>query len=315
MKRSTRWHSGLLLLVITGCVQVLAQASIQKQAVIELPFELIHGTIIVPATVNGAGPFWMMLDTGADPSIVELGIAKSAGLKIAASGQQGSGGGTSHNLSYETSLPVVRLGGLTATKVDALAMDLSKLSSTLGRPIGGVLGYSLFKRRIVQIDYPNRKVRFYKIAPSCAGVSHSHPPNCTKLSFRYNDDILATGVTVDGKPVTTNVDTGSNSSFQLSPAAVDKLGLSEDLARAHTSSSVGFNGTLNNHEGTVRNVAVGKISVNNPSVIFFGKGMGMDEESWDLRIGSAFLKDYAVTLDFRHGKITLTRAVDLQPEH
>ena len=109
-----------------------------KQSVIELPFELLHGTIIVPATVNGAGPFWMMLDTGADPSIVELGIAKSAGLKIAASGQQGSGGGTSHNLSYETSLPVVQLGGLTATKIDALAMDLSKLSSTLGRPIGGV---------------------------------------------------------------------------------------------------------------------------------------------------------------------------------
>jgi len=315
MKRSTQWHSGLLLLVITGCVQVLAQSSIQKQAVIELPFELLHGTIIVPATVNGAGPFWMMLDTGADPSIVELGIAKSAGLKIAASGQQGSGGGTSHNLSYETSLPVVQLGGLTAIKIDALAMDLSKLSSTLGRPIGGVLGYSLFKRRIVQIDYPNRKVRFYKDAPSCAGAALSQPPKCTTLPFRYKDDILASGVTVDGKPVTTNVDTGSNSSFQLSPAAVDKLGLSEDLARAHTSSSVGFNGALNNHEGTVRNVAVGTISVNDPPVIFFGKGMGMDEESWDLRIGSAFLKDYVVTLDFRRGKITLTRAVDLQPQH
>lgn len=310
MERSIQRHFRLLLLVIAGCVQVLAQASVQKQAVIEVPFELIHGTIIVPATVNGAGPFWMMLDTGADPSIVELGIAKSTGLKIAASGQQGSGGGTSHNLSYETSLPLVQLGSLTATKVDALAMDLSKLSSTLGRPIGGVLGYSLFKRRIVRIDYPNRKVRFYKNAPSCAGAALSQPPKCTTLPFRCKDDILATGVTVDGKPVTTNVDTGSNSSFQLSPAAVDKLGLSEDLARAHTSSSVGFNGALNNHEGTVRNVAVGKTSVNNPPVIFFGKGMGMDEESWDLRIESAFLKDYAVTLDFRHAQITLAPAVN-----
>ncbi len=150
----------------------------------------------------------------------------------------GIGGGTSHNVSYETSLPVVQLGGLTATKVDALAMDLSKLSSALGRPIGGVLGYSLLKTRIVQIDYPNRTVRFYTNAPSCAGAPHSHPPKCTKLSFRYKDDILATGVTVDGKPVTTNVDTGSNSSFQLSPAAVEKLGLSENVARAHASTSV-----------------------------------------------------------------------------
>jgi len=35
---------------------------------------------------------------------------------------------------------------------------------------------------------------------------------------------------------------------------------------------------------------------------------------WDLRIGSAFLKNFAVTLDYRHGQITLTRAVNPQPE-
>jgi hypothetical protein len=99
MKRSAEWHFGLFLFFVTCCVQVLARVPVPKQAVIEVPFEFIHGAITVPATVNGAGPIWMMLDTGADPSIVELGIAKSAGLKISASGQQGSGGGTSHNLS------------------------------------------------------------------------------------------------------------------------------------------------------------------------------------------------------------------------
>jgi hypothetical protein len=56
-------------------------------------------------------------------------------------------------------------------------------------------------------------------------------------------------------------------------------------------------------------VTVGTISRNDPTVVFFGKGMGMDKELWDLRIGSAFLKDFVVTLDFRHGEITLTRTV------
>jgi hypothetical protein len=60
--------------------------------------------------------------------------------------------------------------------------------------------------------------------------------------------------------VTTNVDTGSNSSFQVSPAALDKLGLGKDVARAYASSSAGFNGVLNYHEGTVHSVAVGTIS-------------------------------------------------------
>jgi Aspartyl protease len=130
MKQSNQWHSGLLPLVITCCVQVLGQAPVPKQTVIEVPFELIRGEIVVPVTVNGAGPFWMLLDTGVDPSVVELGTAKSIGLKIAANGHQGDGGGTSRNLAYETSLPIVQLGGLTATKIDALAMDLSKISAT-----------------------------------------------------------------------------------------------------------------------------------------------------------------------------------------
>jgi hypothetical protein len=90
------------------------------------------------------------------------------------------------------------------------------------------------------------------------------------LSFRYKMTSLASGVTVDGKPVTTNVDTGSNSNFPLTPAVLDKLGLSEDFARAHASSSMGFNGNLKNREGKVRNVTVGTISVNDPTAVFFG---------------------------------------------
>ena len=86
---------------------------------------------------------------------------------------------------------------------------------------------------------------------------------------------------------------------------MDKLGLSEDVARAHESSSVEFNGDLKNREGTVSNIMVGTISRNDPTVVFFGKGMGLDKELWDLRIGSAFLKDFVVTLDYRHGLITL----------
>jgi predicted aspartyl protease len=305
MKRSFGCVAALFLFALLCRAQLMAQTPAAKEAVIEIPFEFIHGEIIVQASLNGNGPFSMMLDTGADPSIVELSTAKSLALKISSSGATGSGGGTDQNLAYETSLPLVQLGGLAATNVDALAMDLSKISSGLGRPITAVLGYSLLKKRIVQIDYPHQKVRFLTTAPSCPAATHSKSRGCTLLPFRYKDDILASGVTLNGKPVTANVDTGSNSNFQLTPAAVDRLGLSADVARAHPSSSTGFNGNLKNREGTVRNVRVGTISLNEPPVVFFGQGMGMDKEHWDLRIGSAFLKDYVVTLDYPHGRITL----------
>lgn len=306
MKRSSGLNFGWLLLAATGCLRVFAQVPAIEQSVVEIPFEFVRGSVVVQVMVNGKGQFSMLLDTGADPSIVDLETAKSIGLEIAAKGEQGSGGGKDANPAYETSLPTVQLGSFTATNVAALAMDLSRISTALGRPIGGVLGYSLLKSRIVQIDYPNRKVRFMTKAPSCAEAARSGAGKCTTLSFRYKNDILAAGVKVNGKRVTTNFDTGSNGTFQVAPAAVEKLRLGEDVARAHPASSVGFNGALKNQEGTVRNVSVGTISVNEPTVVFYGKGTGMDKEPWDLRVGNGFLKDFVVTLDFQHGRIMLT---------
>jgi predicted aspartyl protease len=306
MKRSWGLNFGLLLIAAIGCPRVSTQVPVIEPSMVEIPFEFVRGAIVVQATVNGKGRFSMLLDTGADPSIVDLDTAKSIGLEVAAQGDQGSGGGKDANPAYETSLPTVQLDSFTATNVAALAMDLSKISTALGRTIGGVLGYSLLKSRIVQIDYPNRKVRFMTKAPSCAEAVHLAVGKCTTLSFRYKNDILAAGVEVNGKRVTANFDTGSNGTFQVTPSAVEKLRLGEEVARAHPTSSMGFNGALKNQEGTVRNVRVGTISVNEPTVVFYGKGMGMDKEPWDLRVGNGFLKDFVLTLDFQHGRILLT---------
>ena len=52
-----------------------------------------------------------------------------------------------------------------ARDIAAATVDLSKLSERIGKPIHGVLGYSFLKDRIVQIDYPNSKLRFFSESP------------------------------------------------------------------------------------------------------------------------------------------------------
>jgi hypothetical protein len=302
-----KWYASCIcstLLLSLLCPHLLAQSLGTSGWYAEVPFDLVHGTVLLQATVNGRGPYWVMLDTGADPSLVDMKIAKEVKLKLARKGEQGSGGGTTVNLAYRTVLPRVQIGDLTATHVAALGMDLSKISAALGRPVALILGYSLMQNRILQIDYPKRKVRFLRVAPSCPEPL-LHKPQCTELQFQYKDDILASGVTVNGKPAIANIDTGSNSTFQIGPFAIDKLGLQEDVARAHPSTSVGFNGSLNRAEGTVRHVTVGSFSAEGPAVAFFGKGVGVDDEPWDIRVGSGFLKDYVLTLDFLHDRIVL----------
>jgi hypothetical protein len=54
-------------------------------------------------------------------------------------------------------------------------------------------------------------------------------------------------------------------------------------------------------------VTIGGISVDQPSVVFFGKGTGRDKKPWGVNIGDVFLKDFVVTIDYRSKLVTLEK--------
>lgn len=294
------------LLVAIGGFDSFAQTR-SRQKVVEVPFDLYRNEIIVQVKVNGRGPLNMMLDTGTDPSAIDLATARELGLKLDQVGRRGEGGGTDVNLAYGTIVPFVEVGSMTVKNLEAAAIDLTKVGERLGKPLHGVLGHSLLNGRIVQIDYPNRVVRFYSQSPFAKAASRLNTSNRTVLSFRYADNVLIDEVFVNGKKVVGNLDTGSNGTFQLTPAAVAYLGLEEEVNRARASTAVGYNGVAENREGKISNITLGGISVDDPTVVFFGKGTGRDKKPWAVNIGNAFLKDFVVTIDYRSKRITLER--------
>ena len=294
-------------LLVTGCAFASFSQVKGKQQVVEVPFDFYRNEIIVQVKVNGKGPFNMMLDTGTDPSAVDIATAREIGLKLDAVGSRATGGGTGVNLVYGTKLPLVELGGITAKNLEAAAIDLTKVSERLGKPLHGVLGHSLLNGRIVQIDYPNRVVRFYSQPLFSKTRNQLNTAKRTMVSFRYADNVLIDEVSVNGKKVVASVDTGSNGTFDLTPAAVSYLGLEEEVNNARVATDVGYNGVSENRAGTVSNVTIGGISVDTPAVRFFGKGTGRDKRPWGLNLGNAFLKDFVVTIDYRSKLITLEK--------
>jgi predicted aspartyl protease len=293
----------LLCFVLLTLFVSSAQAG-GKQQVVEVPFDFYKNEIILQVKVNGKGPFNMMLDTGTDPSAVDLTTARDIGLKLHPLGKPGTGGGTDVNLTYYTELPLVEVSSFTVKDVETLALDLSKVSERLGKPLHGVLGHSVLNGRIVQIDYPNRVVRFYS-QPLFSKAANT--PKRSVLSFRYADNVLLDDVFVNGKKMVGNLDTGSSGTFNLTPAAVSYLGLEEEFDQAPVSTDVGYNGVSQNRKGKVNNVTVGGISVDAPAVIFFGKGTGRDKKAWGINIGNGFLKDFVLTLDYRNKLVVLER--------
>ena len=289
-------------------ISALGQSQTIK-SVVDVPFEFVRNQIVVQVKIAGKGPFNMLFDTDTDPSAINLATARELGLKLGSKGYQGTGGGTETNLVYPTNMPGVELGGVTAKEVFAAAIDLTKLSGKLGKPIHGVLGYSFLKNRIFQIDYPSSKIRFYAASPYPGIQNSPNTASRTMLAFRYDNNVIVDSVFVNGQKMRATLDTGGSNTFALTSEAITMLGLAEDARNAKAEVSAGYNGEFESKTGTLKSVRIGSLSVDSSPVSFWSAGTGHDKKKYQLSIGNGFFKNYLVTFDFR-SKIVVFEKVE-----
>ncbi|MDQ3821336.1 MAG: retroviral-like aspartic protease family protein, partial [Acidobacteriota bacterium] len=157
--------------------------AVNEGSAIEVPFLFDHKLVFVKVTINGKGPFNMLLDTGSDISAVNLTEAREIGLQLGAKGRV-EGAGTDQTKFYRTRLAQVEVGGLTVKDISAGAIDLSKIGQALHTNLDGVLGYNFLQGRVVQIDYPKRVVRFYSVMPFPSYDRQQNSERRVALPFR-----------------------------------------------------------------------------------------------------------------------------------
>jgi predicted aspartyl protease len=296
-----------LILVLT-CGAGLAQSAKQTpKPPVEVPFAFEHNQIILQVKIVGKGPFNMLLDTNTDPSAIDAATARELGLLVGAKGATATGGGTEKNTVYPAQLPIVELGAITAKDIAAATIDLTRLGERIGKPIHGVLGYSFLKDRIVQIDYPNQKLRFFTESPYPRIQFGPNTVNIIAFPFRYEDgEMMIESVFVNNEKMRATLDTGSSGTFSLTPEAVAQLGL-EEQGRDDEDESVGYNGAFKSKIGTLKAVRMGKLSVDSAQATFWLPGTGHDHKKFQVNIGNGFFKDFMVTFDLKNKMVVFER--------
>ncbi len=302
MLRVMREAPGVLA-TIALCFLSAVQVSVRAQTsarnhFFEIPFELVHDQILLEVKIGGKGPFTMLLDTDTDPSAIDLETARDAGLSVGSKAYQASGGGTDKNVTFTTKIPSIELGNLTARNIAAGTIDLKKISERIGRPIHGVLGYSFLKDRIVQIDYPSQKIRFYETTPYPGIQNAPNMVNRIAVAFRYDEDVLIDSVFINGEKMRATLDTGSSGTLSLTPEAIKILGLEEEAQDGETKTAVGYNGEYKNRTGILKSVRLGRLSLESVEATFWLPGTGHDKARFHVNIGNGFMKDFVVTFDF-----------------
>lgn len=274
---------------------------------IEVPFNFIHNQIILQPEIPDLGQVHMLLDTGTDPSALDLAFAQAKGRRLSPLAETGTGAGTQAVTLFATDPLEIRLGNLVATNVTALGVDLAKVANRLGQPLHGVLGYSFLAKRVVQIDYPQRVLRFY---PDAATYQAAHPsprPHAGIPMLLWDNFPLIEQVYVNHTPIRATLDTGSSGALTLFPAAIHHLGLTQTVPANPTSNAIGYGGREEQHKGRVDSVAFANVDFGPTEVTFVSSGNRAQTPLTERggNIGNGLLKNCVLTLDYQNQFIFL----------
>jgi hypothetical protein len=255
---------------------------------IELPAAFTDaGQLYLRVSLDGAAERWFQLDTGTTPSAVDLAYARLAKLDLTGRKGHGSGAGADRPAYIQTSA-TARTGGFTAANISIQALDFAPPGPD-GQPIGGVLGTSFLKRRMLIADYRTRKAWISQ--GSLAGCKAARP-------FRLRFDIVVTHIKVGGRPMEAIVDSGGVYDLLVQPKAAPALGLSDAMAKGTSGVGYGYGGKVDVRGATGPSLDVGSIHHPQSQVSFIPIPLTIG-----VAIGTHFLRHTRTTIDYRSRKI------------
>lgn len=280
-----------------------------KRKKINIPFELVHNLIVIPVRINGSQPLNFILDSGVKNTLItHLYHDDSLDLKdvnkIILSGL-GEGHTIEAYESYGNEMFMRGIKGINH-QVYVLLEDIFDLSSYMGMPVHGIIGYDIFKNFIVKVDYSNHVLTLYrpdtKLKKRRKAEEYPLHIEGTK-AYVYGNVRQHNGDTIRVKLV---IDTGASHSLSLYLPSDERLTLPPKVMKAYLGR--GLSGDLHGNIGRVDAFALGKYELEDIPASY------PDEESIKLAIniggrngnlGSDVLSRFTVVFDYPNSKLTL----------
>lgn len=280
-------------------------ASPQTRGPLTIPLGLTNNLVILQPSINGSRLLSFILDTGASTTVISDLRAKELGLKLEGQTDAMTQGG-SINASFIKGVSL-NLGGIEFPNMTIAAIRLSGLEAGLGRKVDGILGYEIFDRFVVEIDYSSRVVRLYE--PQ--GYQYSGRGEIIPIRIEDNTPFVAGRIT-GPKPIEGNflIDTGAPGVLNIAGpfAAKHKLLDSVPHTISITSGAL-LAGRSSGKVGRIKGFQMGSLVIKKPVVNFSQdtEGSEGDEASTEYGglIGGEILRRFKLIIDYSRKRIIL----------
>ena len=288
----------LILLAFTlrpYCQSAVHAASALDKDSTKLSFDPANNLIVIPATINGKGPFRFLLDTGASHHVMKPELARTLGLKVTSGGK----------------IEVGRKENVSAGLVDVAEMHLGDFALARQRffvtpfpssyPFDGFIGAELLERYIVNINFQQSLITL--VEPE----TFRYRGSGTSLPLKFHAGLIPqVKAEVDDTSGWFKLDTGYNGSLAFFEKFIEQHKLLVKYApRKIDSGGQTLTGQVSDSPvAVIRKFKLRDVVLNNVEAAFFLDKEGSNS-AYAGAIGTALLNRFNVTLDYKAQRMIL----------
>jgi Aspartyl protease len=290
-------------LIVGVCLFVVATFSrAEKPAALRGTPMLLCSTLpCADVTVNGGKRLRLLIDLGDEESVLDSAAAKALGLTLTpVEGKDG------YNKS---TLPGAHLGEVSLGDIPVVVTDVSTWVSKDQFPkADGTLAYTVFKDRLLKMDYKKNKILVSEPMtsdPPCPGFCGS----ITETTFGKGRPhvLVTTGFSVNGKPITAQIDTLYAGTLVIYPQSVEKLGLQRENTATATRFFNYTDGGVDMRESHVGKQAFGSNVLARSSGIFFATPkVRVPDGMFDGTVGGGLFTGHVVYVDLHSNRFWIS---------
>lgn len=293
---------------MASLVALIACAPSASVAQRSFPFELEDARLFVPVMLPDSSTHWLILDTGASPTILDANVAAALHLKVTPAGST-TGAGTNTlrvGRAHDVRLSV---GGVALGPMDVSVSEIdSLLAPSQGRHAPGIVGSRFFLEHVVEVDFASATIRVHDPA------SYRYDGTGVALPLTLNNGVplIAGRMTApDGTviPMRLLVDLGAKSTLLVSEHFIGEHGLMAQFPRNVVSPlGAGVGGATRYAFTRLLRLTLGASGdalVTDSLVAGLSVGGTLRSDWYDGLLGADFLQRYRVIFDYARKRVIL----------
>lgn len=307
----------LLILALNGKAQTLGFTLSDGRKRVDIPIEIHNNLVVVPVLLNGALPLKFIVDTGVRTAILtEKTYTDILNLSYSRKYSVAGPGGINVIEAYVTNGVDLQLPGVDGHGHALLVLgeDYLELRNYLGTDVHGVLGYELFSRFIVKINYKEKIMTL--MIPEKLRLSKKYktvPLSIEDTKPYITADIKQTNG--EKKRLKLLVDSGASHSMLLDPASDSTLDVPSNAVSCTVGRGLG--GEIRGKSGRLKELSLGSytledVLVNYPDPNSYVDTLKLGQTFRNGTLGGEILSRFTVIYNFSREELHLKKNGDFK---